>query len=164
VAPRKPKTRKRQTADQVFGGNGVFYKFPQGVEGPIEIRFDFTEIPPPDKYYYADCLYLRVDREMRMAILSFGHRNENTDKFSDRIDVAMPANSLFGTFCASAKSVEDAVDKIPSGTPNTHPDLADAMGDHGEPMAYAPNPERSPAGGRSPARKHWWTCDVTGLN
>jgi hypothetical protein len=112
VAARKHQATKKVKPDQLFGSKGVFYKLPQGAEGPMEIRFDFSQISPPDKYYYADCLHLRVDEEMRMAILAFGHRNENTDKFSDRIDVVMPTNSLFGVFCASATPVEEAVDKI----------------------------------------------------
>ncbi len=112
MAAKKSNTNKKPNPQKVFGSKGVFYKFPDGVEGQIHINIDFGQVRPPDRYYYADCVHVRLDREMSMAVLSFGHRNENTDTFSDRIDVVMPIRALIGTFYASIKPVEEAVDKI----------------------------------------------------
>lgn len=47
-----------------------------------------------------------------MAVLLFGQRNEDTDKFSDRIDVAMPIKSLMGSFWESSRPVEAVLDKL----------------------------------------------------
>jgi hypothetical protein len=47
-----------------------------------------------------------------MSLLSFGRRDANTNKFSDRIDVAMPTRSLLVQFWASSREVENTVDKI----------------------------------------------------
>jgi hypothetical protein len=109
---KKPKAIKRPSPSKVFGSNGVFYRFPQGFEGQVQVSIDFSKIPAPARYYYADSLRVRIDKEMRMAILSFGHRNENTDKFADRVDVVMPMAALLVTFWASAQPIEAAVDKI----------------------------------------------------
>jgi hypothetical protein len=105
----KTKTPK---AKQVFGSNGVFYRFLEQEGGPVEIRIDFGLVPAPAFYYYADSLLLKLDDELRMAQLSFGRRDENTNNFADRIDVVMPMKSLFAQFWTSARDVENTVDKI----------------------------------------------------
>lgn len=97
---------------QVFGSNGVFFRFLGEDGGPVEIRFDFGLVPPPAFYYYADSLLLNLDSALRMAILSFGRRDVKTNHFADRIDVVMPKKSLFGQFWASSRDVEGTVDKI----------------------------------------------------
>ncbi len=109
----KTKTRK---AKQVFGSNGVFYRFLEQEGGPVEIRIDFGLVPAPPFYYYADSLLLKLDDELRMAHLSFGRRDASTNKFADRIDVVMPMKSLLGHFWASARHVENTVDKILQAT------------------------------------------------
>ncbi len=106
------KAKKTPKAGQVFGRNGVFYSFPHGNQEEIQVRIDFSRIPPPPNYYYADAMHLRLDQELHMSILSFGHRNENTDRFSDRIDVVMPTKSLMGPFWASTRPVEATLDKL----------------------------------------------------
>lgn len=96
----------------ILGNGGVFYTFPQGEGGPIEIRIDFGQVPEPTNYYYADSLLLRLDEEQHIAILSFGRRDENTNKFAQRIDVAMPMKSLFGPVWASLEAIESTLDQI----------------------------------------------------
>jgi hypothetical protein len=108
---KRRKTKGKQ-AGRVYGKNGVFYSFSGDDPGQIQIKIDFKAVAPPDAYYYADSLYVRMDEEQHMAILSFGHRNENEDKFSNRIDVAMPAKSLMGLFWASSRPVEATLDKL----------------------------------------------------
>lgn len=112
VAAKSVKTMKSPKPGKVFGRNGVFYSFPGGEPGQIQVKIDFGQVPPPLNYYYADSLYLRIDEEQRMAILSFGQRNENTDKFSNRIDVVMPIKSLTGPFWTSSRPVESTLDKL----------------------------------------------------
>lgn len=112
MAAKSPKTMKIPKPEQVFGKNGVFYSFLGGRQDQIQIRVDFAQVPAPVNYYYADSLYLRIDKQQRMAILSFGQRNEDTDKFSNRIDIVMPIKSLMGPFWASSRPVEATVDKL----------------------------------------------------
>lgn len=112
MASKNPKIIPKPKPGQVFGKGGVLYRFPGGFDGPIQISLDFSQVAPPTQYYYVDSLHLRVDKEQRMAILSFGQRNENTDRFTSSIDVVMPANSLFGTFWASSREVEATLDKV----------------------------------------------------
>jgi len=97
---------------QVFGRAGLSYTFPEGEGGPIRIMVDFGSAPEPLQYYYADSIHVVVDEELRMAILSLGRRDANTNKFVDRIEMVMPAKALFGQFWLSSREVESAVDKI----------------------------------------------------
>lgn len=106
------KSPKRTKPEEIFGKNGVLYSFPEGEGGPIQIRIDFASAPEPQQYYYADSVYIAVDEELRMAILSFGRRDVNTNKFADRIDIIMPAKSLFVQFWLSSREVEGTVDKV----------------------------------------------------
>jgi hypothetical protein len=112
VTSKKPKTASKPKPGQVFGSGGVSYRFPNGFEGQIQVNVDFSQVPPPTQYYYVDSLHLRVDKEQHMAILSFGQRNENTDRFTTSVDVVMPASSLFGTFWASSRPVEATLDQL----------------------------------------------------
>jgi hypothetical protein len=112
VPARITKRPKGPKATKVFGSNGVFYRFLAGEEGPIEIKIDFGSVPTPASYYYADSLLLNLDQDLRMSLLSFGRRDANTNKFADRIDVAIPTKSLFGPFWASSRAVESTVDKV----------------------------------------------------
>jgi len=112
VASKNARAKKGPKAPQVFGKNGVFYTFPNDNQEQIQIRIDFSLVPSPPNYYYADSLHLRVDKEQRMAILSFGQRNQNTDKFSNRIDIVMPFKSLMGPFWLSSRPVEVTLDKL----------------------------------------------------
>jgi len=112
VAPKNARAKKSPKPQHVFGKNGVFYTFPHGNQEQIQIRVDFSKVPSPPNYYYADSLHLRVDKEQRMAVLSFGQRNPNTDKFSNRIDVVMPIKSLMGPFWLSSRPVEATLDKL----------------------------------------------------
>jgi hypothetical protein len=112
VAPKNARAKKSPKPQQVFGKNGVFYTFPHSNQEQIQIRVDFSQVPSPPNYYYADSLHLGVDQEQRMVILSFGQRNPNTDKFSNRIDVVMPLKSLIGSFWLSSRPVETTLDKL----------------------------------------------------
>ena len=47
-----------------------------------------------------------------MSLLSFGRRDTNTNKFADRIEVAIPMKSLFGPFWVSSRDVEKTVDMV----------------------------------------------------
>jgi hypothetical protein len=104
--------KQKPRVGQIFGKDGIFYTFPQGEGGPIQIRIDFSAIPVPASYYYADALALAPNGELRMTTLSFGRRNTRAHTFADRIDIVMPSKSLFEQFWASSRHVEDAVDKI----------------------------------------------------
>src|SRR5690348_13945059 len=97
---------------RVFGKNGVFYSFPRGDQEQIQIRVDFSQVPPPPNYYYADSLYIRMDKEQRMAVLSFGQRNEQAGNFFNRIDIVMPTKSLMGPFWVSSRPIEPTLDKL----------------------------------------------------
>lgn len=97
---------------QSFGADGVFYTFTHGENGPIEIKVDFSQVAEPANYYYADSLRISVDDGQQIAALSFGRREGMTNTFADRIDVAMPLKPLLGPFWTSARSLEEAVDKI----------------------------------------------------
>jgi hypothetical protein len=112
VAAKNSKRQRTPRPGQVFGKNGVFFSFPHGDQEQIQVTVDFGLVPPPANYYYADSLYIRMDREQRMAILSFGLRNENTNKFSTRIDIVMPIKSLTGPFWTSSRPVEATLDKV----------------------------------------------------
>lgn len=113
MAPKNARAKKSPNPQRVFGKNGVLYTFPHGNEEQIQIRVDFSQVPSPPNYYYADSLHLRVDKEQRMAVLSFGHRNPNTDTFlSNRIDVVMPFKSIMGPFWLSSRPVEAVLDKL----------------------------------------------------
>ena len=116
MSAKTEKTEGRKLG-QVFGSNGVFYTFPQGEAGPMQIKIDFGQIPEPSQYYYyADSLFLTTEDPLRMAHLSFGRREGNTDKFADRIEIVMPRKSLFSQFWLSAREVESTVDKILQST------------------------------------------------
>lgn len=105
------RTAKKPKEAQVFGKGGVSYAFPQGDAGPMQIKVDFGLAPEPLQYYYADCVYLAMDEDLRMAALSFGRRDVNANKFAGRIEVVMPANGL-RYFWMSSREVEGTVDKI----------------------------------------------------
>jgi hypothetical protein len=108
VAAKSAKTKK---SPRVFGKDGVRYSFPHGDQEQIQFNIDFSQIPSPPSYFYADSLYLRTDNELCMSVLSFGLRNENTEKFSQRIDVVMPTKSLTGPFWVSTRPIEPILDK-----------------------------------------------------
>jgi hypothetical protein len=112
VRARITKRNKAPKPTKVFGSNGVFYRFLAGEEGPIEIKIDFGFVPTPASYYYADSLLLNLDQDLCMSVLSFGRRDASTNKFADRIDVAIPTKSLFGPFWVSSREVEKNVDKV----------------------------------------------------
>jgi hypothetical protein len=109
------KTAKSGKPEHIFGTNGVFYTFPQGEGGPIQIRIDFAQVPEPAGYYYADSLLLSADKDLQVASLSFGRRDPASNEFGDRIEVVMPAKSL-GPFFLSSREVEKTVDTIVAST------------------------------------------------
>lgn len=109
---RKPSIQKKTPKPpKTFGANGVFYTFPQGEGGPLEIKFDFAQVPAPLNYYYCDALHISLDADQQMLVLSFGRRDDSPN-FADRIDMIMPKKSLTGAFWASTRDVEAAVDKM----------------------------------------------------
>jgi hypothetical protein len=112
VAAKSAKTKKNPKPAQVFGKNGVLYTFPRGNQEQIQITIDFSQVPSPPNYFYADSLYIRMDNELHTSVLSFGLRNENTSKFLSRFDVVMPTNSLMGPFWASTRPIEPVLDKV----------------------------------------------------
>ncbi len=108
-------THRRKSSPKpppTFGSDGVFYSFLSENSDQLQINVDFAQVPPPQSYYYADSLCVSLDEELQMAILSFGRREERTNRFADRIDIAMPKKALLGPFWASTRPIEDAVDKI----------------------------------------------------
>ncbi|HXC34214.1 MAG TPA: hypothetical protein VNZ56_17185 [Verrucomicrobiae bacterium] len=119
-----PRTHSRRSAKpklrRVYGSNGVFYTFPEGEgEGkPIQIKVDFSQVAEPTSYYYADAVYVSMDTDNGMAVISFGRRDTDTGKFVDRIEIIMPVRSLLGAFWASITQarVEETVDKILAAT------------------------------------------------
>jgi hypothetical protein len=110
IAKARTAEPKKAKPGQVFGSKGVHYSFPKGEGGPIEIRIDFGSLAPPTNYCYADSLHLAIDEDLRMAVLSFGLRNKATNKFADRIDVAMPRKPLCDQFWNSTRDVEKTLD------------------------------------------------------
>lgn len=112
VAAKSANTKKNPKPAQVFGKNGVLYSFPRGNQEQIHITIDFSQVPSPANYFYADSLYVRMDNELHTSVLSFGLRNENTNKFLRRFDVVMPTNSVMGPFWASAKQIEPVLDRV----------------------------------------------------
>jgi hypothetical protein len=112
VSAKPTKSPKKAKPPQVFGNAGALYSFPQGEGGPIQIQINFASAPEPQQYYYADSIHVVVDEELRMAILSFGRREANTNKFADRIEIIMPARALFTQFLLSFREVEATLDKI----------------------------------------------------
>jgi hypothetical protein len=112
VSAKTMKAKNTEKPGKAFGSGGVFYTFPQGEGGQIHITIDFSQVPSPPSYYYADSMHLRLDEEHGMSVLSFGRRIGNTDKFSDRIDVVMPTKSLIGPFWKSTRPVEPTLDKL----------------------------------------------------
>jgi hypothetical protein len=119
--PRKlPKSSPPTKPTQVFGSNGLTYRFPSGSDGPIQISVDFSKIAPPAAYFYADCVRIDVDNQNRMATLVFGHRAESGDRLADRVEIVMPFNALFGTFWQSVKPIEQTVDKLLEGFGEIH--------------------------------------------
>jgi hypothetical protein len=113
LSPKRPqKIASDPKPGKVFGHNGVIYRFPKGEGGPIEIKIDFGLVPAPINYYYADSLHLALDKNLRMAVLSFGRRNATTNKFADRIDVVMPEKSLLDQFWKSSLEIQRTLEKI----------------------------------------------------
>ncbi len=81
-------------------------------DGTAQIKFDFSHLPEPPLYYYADCLALRVDVDNQMVILSFGRSEGERKQFTDHVEVVMPTDKLFGDFWRSARDIEATVDQI----------------------------------------------------
>jgi hypothetical protein len=108
-----PKNRlaKKTPTDEVLGKGGVLYTLPNGEGGPINIKVDFSLVPAPQNYYYADALALAEDHELRMVVLSCGRRDRKTEKFADQIDIVMPSISL-NQFWSSSRGVEKTVDQL----------------------------------------------------
>jgi len=109
MALKKQKSAREET---VYGKGGVFYKFPKGETGPVQIKVDFGLVPPPQSYYYADAIDLKVDEDLFMGVLSFGRREVGTNRFADRIDIIMPPAALFRQFWLSSRDVEGTIDQV----------------------------------------------------
>jgi hypothetical protein len=112
VASKIIKSKQGPKPSQVFGKNGVFFTFPEGEHGPMQIKIDFARAPRPLNYFYADSFHLELDTDLQMTLLSFGRRDAKRNTFADRIEVVMPAKSLLGQFWASSREVESSLDKI----------------------------------------------------
>jgi hypothetical protein len=111
VQAKPTKVDRKLKPPQVFGKNGVFFTFPQGEGGPININIDFSLAPPPESYYYADAVHLRVNENLLMVSLSFGRRKVDTNNFQDWIEVVMPVAAV-RQLSASTRDVEKAVDAV----------------------------------------------------
>jgi len=108
-------THRRKSSPKpppTFGGNGVFFTFPDEHSDQLQVKIDFAQVLVPLNYYYADSLRIALDEGLQIAVLSFGRRDQAVDKFADRIDVAMPMKALFGPIWTSFRPIEEAVDKI----------------------------------------------------
>lgn len=106
------KKAKAGSTDTDFLGRGpVRYKFLQGPGGPLQVGIDFSLAQPPGAYFYADCVSLKRDRDLAMAVLSFGRFDLNAGRFSERLDIVMPDGGLFFQFWNSSRDVEKTVDE-----------------------------------------------------
>ena len=103
--PRNPRPRK------IDGAGPVRYTLPENPNGPLNIGIDFSLAPAPAAYFYADSISLKRDSELAMVILSFGRFDLTANRFTERIEVAMPQAALFSQFWNSVRNVEDAVDQ-----------------------------------------------------
>ena len=85
--------------------------FPQGPDGPLQLGIDFRLASVPAAFYYADAVSLRHDRDLAMALLSFGRSDMSTARLRDRLEVVMPEGALFFQFWISAREVEKTLDE-----------------------------------------------------
>src|SRR5437879_1205377 len=105
------KKRKEPNKGQVQHGKGaVRYSFVTGKTDALALNVDFRLATPPETYYYADALSISDDKEMGVAILAFG-RTKPDGGLRDRLDVVMPAVSLFGGFLGSVAAIESTIDQ-----------------------------------------------------
>jgi len=81
-------------------------------DSTMQMKFDFSRLPEPALYYYADCLAMRVDSDNQMVILTFGRSEGERTKFMDHVEVVMPTDRLLGDFWKSATDINAAVDQI----------------------------------------------------
>jgi hypothetical protein len=88
-------------------------QFEMRADGTMQLKFDFTQMPEPVWYYYADCLALRVDSDNQMAILSVGRsEGSNPRRFRDHVEIAMPVERLLVDFWKSARDLESTLDHV----------------------------------------------------
>jgi hypothetical protein len=103
--------KKKEKATALTQAHGAVL-FETRPDGSMQIKFDFSRLPEPALYYYADCLALRVDAENQMVILSVGRRDAERRTFADRVEIVMPVDKLLGDFWKSARDIEATVDQI----------------------------------------------------
>lgn len=103
------KRKEKPTAPTQTQGGVQFEARP---DGSMQIKFDFSHLPEPSLYYYADCLALRVDAENQMAILSVGRSDAERKSFADHIEIVMPVDKLLGDFWKSARDIEATIDQV----------------------------------------------------
>jgi hypothetical protein len=89
-----PSKRPRPQKESLYGKDGVFFRFPEGAGGRMEIKIDYTHVPPPVGYFYADAISLKVDTGLSMATLSFQRTADQGEEGGERVDVVMPADAL----------------------------------------------------------------------
>jgi len=87
-------------------------QFEKCADGSMQIKFDFSHLPEPSLYYYADCLAFRVDTDNQMVVLSLGRSAADRKSFIDHIEVVMPVDKLLRDFWKSARDIEATVDQI----------------------------------------------------
>jgi hypothetical protein len=87
-------------------------RFETRPDGSMQIKFDFSHLPEPTLYYYADCLALRADAENQMVVLSVGRSDSDRRRFADHVEIVMPLDKLLGDFWKSARDIEATVDQI----------------------------------------------------
>lgn len=96
---------------KMSGAGPVKYKLPESPDGPLNIGVDFSLALAPNTYFYADSISLKRDVELGMSILSFGRFDLTANRFSERIEIAMPDVALFAQFWHSARNVEGVIDQ-----------------------------------------------------
>jgi hypothetical protein len=103
--------KKKDKATALTPAQGAV-RFEARPDGTMQIKFDFSHLPEPTLYYYADCLALRVDAENQMVILSVGRSDAEHKRFTDHVEIVMPADKLLGDFWKSARDIEATLDQI----------------------------------------------------
>jgi hypothetical protein len=101
---KKPKVKPVQ----MYGIGPVQYRHEGGAEAPISLGIDFWQARTPDAHTYADCVSLKIDKELGMSTILFGQTGLNST--GESLGMLMSNVSLFGQFIPSVKNVEETLD------------------------------------------------------
>lgn len=101
---KEPKKSRKEA--RLYGKGAVRYQLPEGFNGPIQIKVDFRQAPPPPSYFYADSVGMAMNSDLLMATLSFGQQRTGGP---ERVDVVIPRQALLQVFWQSARGIERTV-------------------------------------------------------